>query len=219
METIMQSNFQNYLSQCIKKLIIYYDTGFILNNLESIIFFPVPYKTRLMTMEQYENNKIIALSTIQKAYEAYKKFLHELSFRKKTFKQLRNYNPNFAKEIQDNLSKEDYNTYLKLLKSCSKDISSLVFIMSDRSNDYSDLLLRKKDAVSLIIDSEYAARLTNMEDTFILQEIYSIKNLIIDSETKHNVEKLEKKLLGRIRQNEFFETMYNKSNQINLIEK
>ena len=219
METIMQSNFQNYLSQCIKKLIIYYDTGFILNNLESIIFLPIPYKTKSMTMEQYESNKKIALSTIKESQTAYKKFLQELDFRKKTFKQIRNYKPNFANRIQDNLSKEDYQIYLALLKSCSKDISSLVRTMDDRSNDYSDLLLIKKDIISSIIDSEHASKLTNMEDTFILKELESLEDLSLDSETTQNAEKLKKKLLGRIKQNDFFNTIYSSDNQIKLIEK
>lgn len=219
METIMQSNFKNYLSQCIKKLIIYYDTGFILNNLESIIFLPIPYKTKSMTMEQYESNKKIALSTIQESQIAYKKFLQEFNFRKQTFKQIRNYKPNFANRIQDNLSKEDYQIYLSLLKSCSKDISSLVRTMDDRSNDYSDLLLIKKDIISSIIDSEHASKLTNMEDTFILKELESLEDLSLDLETTQSAEKLKKKLLGRIKQNDFFNTLYSKDKQIKLIEK
>ena len=219
METIMQSNFKNYLSQCIKKLIIYYDTGFILNNLESIISLPIPYKTRSMTMEQYESNKKIALSTIEESQTAYKKFLQELEFRKETFSQIRNYKPNFANRIQDSLSKEDYQIYLDLIKSCSKDISSLVRTMDDRSNDYSDLLLIKKDIISSIIDSENASKLTNMEDTFILKELESLEDLSLDSETTQNAEKLKKKLLGRIKQNDFFNTIYSRDNQIKLIEK
>ena len=219
METIMQSNFKNYLSQCIKKLIIYYDTGFILNNLESIIFLSIPYKTKSMTMEQYESNKKIALSTIEESQTAYKKFLQELEFRKETFSQIRNYKPNFANRIQDSLSKEDYQIYLDLIKSCSKDISSLVRTMDDRSNDYSDLLLIKKDIISSIIDSENASKLTNMEDTFILKELESLEDLSLDSETTQNAEKLKKKLLGRIKQNDFFNTIYSRDNQIKLIEK
>ncbi len=219
METIMQANFQNYLSQCIRKLIIYYDIGFVFDNLESIISLPIPYKTRSMTMEQYESNKKIALSTIKKSQTAYKKFLQELDFRKETFNQIRNYKPNFANRIQDSLSKEDYQIYLNLIKSCSKDISSLVHTMNDRSNDYSDLLLIKKDAISSIIDSEHAYRLTNMEDTFILKELQNLKDLNLDSETRRNSEKLKKKLLGRIKQNDIFNDLYSNNNQIKLIEK
>lgn len=220
MENIMkQSIFQVYLSQCIKKLIIHYDTGFVLNNLDSIIYLPIPYKTMTMSMDQYINNKKIAQSTIKESQIAYKKLVKELEFREQTFNQIRKYKPDFANKIQNNLSKEDYQIYLSLLKVCSKNISSLINTMSDISNDYSDLLLIKKDAVSSTIDSENASKLTNMEDSFILKELKSIENLDIDSKTRGNSEKLKKKILGRINKNDFFYNIYSKNNQIRIVEK
>ena len=217
MEKVNSSNFRNSFVQCIKKLITYYDMGFILNNLDSIIAFHIPYKDSTMTIQQYEINKEIAQSTNSVAEDTYSKFLQEFNLRATTFKQIRNYKPDFAENIQSFLSPEDYNAYLSLLGNCSKDISSLVFATNSVKSDYRDLLLELQDMVSEIVDSESSTRLANMEDTFILHELESLENMAIDSETQHNMNTLRKELQERTKQYEFFQKLYLKGNKINVI--
>lgn len=209
-------NFKQEILDVIKQLTKYYDLGFVLNNIESLICLNFPYKNAHQSDESYFKNKEISLKLLEKAEKSYEGFVAELNLRKEVFNCVRQSKPDFCQDIKTKLSPDDYEQYLKLLKNCSKDISNFISSFKDRSNDYQELLLTKKDSASDIIDTEYNSRLTYMQDSFVLSELDSVDNLQFDEQTMNNIQTIRNSLNTRIDAYRLVNNLYSKENKINI---
>lgn len=201
----------------IRKLSKYYDIGFIFNNLESIIKLPIPFKTSKISFEQYKENKLIAKNSHKLSDKVHSKFNDELTLREETFNSIREKYPNFCKNIQDTLSKKEYNEYIELLKISLKNISEIiVHKKNDLNTACQEILLTKKDQISNIVDSYNATKLSYIEDNFVFSELENIDLNCMPEHTQQNIIKLKKLLLNRFNKHDSFMNYYSKGNKINI---
>lgn len=200
----------------IKNLIRYYDLGFVLNNLDSVIILPTPVKTSTISMEEYYNNKTLYNEMYINIKSVFEKFNNELVLRKSTFEEIKQHYPNFTLDIDKKLDLERYQEYLKLLKFCSNDISKLVTSFDNVEDNYSEQILFRKDIISGIIDNEYNSRLTFIQDSFILEELNSLDCSNMNSETQRNIELIKIDLTKRIERYDEFKRLYSSNTTIRL---
>lgn len=214
-------NLRNEISVATKKLIRYYDIGFIFNNLESLLILHIPCKKTSESEEEYVRNKEIALKALSTAQKTSKNVLQELKLRTETFEQIRKKNPDFCENMHDKVSNDDYREYISLVKQFSQKISSLLLysVPPQIHEDYLEVLLQNKDKVSEIIDSKESSRISYIEDTFVLSELDSINYSIFDAKTLKDIYELRASLISRIKQYEFFDNLYKKGNLINIQER
>ena len=102
------SNLVSEISNVIKGLIKHYDLGYVLDNIESIILLPIPYKNPKMTKEQFEDNRELSFQTNANAQSEYDNFLQEYELRKSTFQYIREIYPNFCDNMKKRFSNEEY---------------------------------------------------------------------------------------------------------------
>ena len=173
--------FRNKVFNCIKSLIKYNDIGFIFDNIDSIVYLHIPFKNKHVSEEQFQKNREIAFKTLETAKVSYEDFMKELELRERVFKKVREINPEFCMNMKAKISNEEYDTYKRLLEKSIKSITRLFnSIYSENSIDYEELILKKQDKISDIIDSADSSQLSQIEDTFVLNELNSIDYSQID---------------------------------------
>ena len=210
-------NFRNKIVFVIKKLIKYNDLGFVLNHIEDLISLPIPYKNPNSSSEQFDYNKNLAIQTIKQAEQAYNELVNELNNRKNCFDYVKSINPDFCENMKNKIPDKDYEEYIYMLKKCCKDLSNLIYYFKDEKNNYDELLLGKKDAVSNIIDAQDTSKLAYIQDMFVLQEIESIEVLDnINPQIISNISNIKEQLNSRISRYKTFEKLYSSKNIIKL---
>lgn len=212
-----QTNWSNIINNLIRT----YNLGYVLNNLESIITLPIPYKDLEISMKEYEYNKKMAIESISNTESTYLEFLQEYNIRKSVFDNIRNFNPDFCSRIDKTLTAEEYNEYLELLKKCTKNISTLLHSLHTNNNvhNYKELLLEDKDYISSIVDSESTSKITYLQDKFVLNELDSLNPTYLskmDSTIIKNIQKIKKELAERILKYENFQKLYATKNVIHI---
>lgn len=204
------------VSKVIKDLIKYYDLGYVLDNLESIIMLPIPYKNPGVSKQEYFENKQISMDIFSKIESVLEAFKSELDLRKSTFDEIKRQCPNFCSDMNRKIDSQTYQEYLELLKSCSKSIDELIKNFKDRKDRYQELLLDKKDDVSRIIDTEINSRLSYIQDNFVLQELDTIDFSKMTPQTQENAAKIRRDLSQRIANYNNFLRLYSSKNVIEI---
>ena len=172
-EDIKQIRRNNFLMP-IKKLIRYYDIGFILNNIEPIIMLPPPIINSPESKKNYEENKKIFLQTNETSFKTYQKLTTELESREDIFKTARSINPLFALNMSSKISKEDLDFYVTNVKKLLNKFGDLTTVFKTRNTDYKEQLLLNKDFLSIIIDSSDNSKLAYIEDSFVFSELEAL---------------------------------------------
>lgn len=210
------TTFRTNILNSIKQLLRYYDLGYILNNLESIIILPNPIKYSKQSKEEYAKNRCIYNQAYSEAEKTSIDFETELMQRENIFKYLRTIEPDFCLNMNKKVSLEEHDNYLNYLRNLTKDISKLSVSLKDRNeNDYSELLLSKKDFLSKIIDSPDNTEMANIEDKFVLSELDKLDlKKVTEQEMLENILKLKKDLQQRISKHQIYNTLNNKGNKI-----
>lgn len=215
MNTDNPSVIRTNISNIIKKLLRYYDLGYILNNLESLIVLPVPFKNIGETMEEYNKNKSIYNQTSLEAEKTFLDFENELKQREAIFKYLRTIDPDFGLNMNKKISPEEHNRYLQHLRNLTREISKLSFFFKEREKNYTELLLSKKDVLSNIIDSPDNTEMANIEDRFVLSELEKLNlKKLNDQDILENILKLKEDLRQRISKHQVYDKLNNKGNKI-----
>lgn len=211
------SNIRMEISNKVKGLIRYYDLGYVLNHIESLITLPPPIKNKKMTSKQFDINRQISFQTEFESKIEFDNFSNEYDLRKNIFENIRAEYPVFCQSMKNSVSDEEYQEYLSLLKECNKKINKLMISFTDRTNDnYYELLLEKKDLISNIIDTEDMSRLTYLQDNFVLTELSTIDSSKFEPQTQENIDKLKNILNERISSYKFFRKLYSSKNIIRL---
>ena len=209
------TTFRTNILNSIKQLLRYYDLGYILNNLESIIILPNPIKYAKQSKEEYEKNKSIYNQTYSEAEKAALDLEIELMQRKNIFEYLRTINPDFCLKMNEK-KPEEHKKYLKYITNFNKDISKLSLTLKERDEkDYSELLLLKKDFLSKIIDSPYYTEMANIEDKFVYDELEKFNlEKITDQDMLENILQLKERLQQRISKYQAYDKLNHKGNKI-----
>lgn len=220
LEDIMENylEFKNKFLKCIKKLILNHDISFVLNNLEDIIFLPVPFREHGIPLSEHELSKKLAISSLENAENKYKNFEEELELRESSFSQIREIYPGFCITMKGKVSDQDYEDYLSFMRQCTDSVFSIMHMsLSEMTKEkYAEHVLKKKDLISSVIDSEVSCRLSKIQDEFLLNELNNIDCSKFNETTQTNIVSIKEELTRRLEQYKLFYNLYNTKNEIRL---
>ena len=74
---------------------------------------------------------------------------------------------------------------------------------------YAEHVLKKKDLISSVIDSEVSCRLSKIQDEFLLNELNNIDCSKFNETTQTNIVSIKEELTRRLEQYKLFYNLYN----------
>ena len=210
--------FKNEFLICIKKLALNHDISFVLNNLENIIILPIPFRGHGIPLAEHNLSKKLAMDSLEHAESNYKKFEEELRLRESTFSQIREVYPGFCITMKGKVSDQDYEDYFSFMRTCTDSVFSIMRMsLSEMTKEkYAEHLLKKKDLVSSVVDSETSCRLSKIQDEFVLNELNNIDCSRFSKSTQSNIVSIKEELNRRLEQYKLFYKLYNTKNEINI---